>query len=99
MLLIVAGVIALIFIAIGLLGRRSGDGTSNARNVDDRLNQFAGRAQRNQQAEPKPMAKIDAALSKGRQGSKIARDLARADLKLTVAELLRVVQPQILAVS
>ncbi len=86
MLLIVAGVIALIFIAIGLLGRRSGDGTSNARNVDDRLNQFAGRAQRNQQAEPKPMAKIDAALSKGRQGSKIARDLARADLKLTVAE-------------
>lgn len=86
MLLIAAGVIALIFIAIGLLGRRSGDGTSNARNVDDRLNQFAGRAQRNQQAEPKPMAKIDAALSKGRQGSKIARDLARADLKLTVAE-------------
>lgn len=86
MLLIAAGVLALIFIAIGLIGRRSGDAGGNARNLDDRLNQFAGRAQRNQPAEAKPLARIDAAMSKGRQGSKIARDLARADLKLTVAE-------------
>lgn len=86
MLLIAAGVLALLFIVIGLMGRRSLDGAGGGRNLDDRLNQFAGRAQRNQPAEAKPLAKIDAAMSKGRQGSKIARDLARADLKLTVTE-------------
>jgi tight adherence protein B len=58
------------------------------RSFDDRLSQFAGRADRNQPAEVKPLAKIDAAVSKGRQGSQIARDLARADLKLTVTEFI-----------
>ncbi|KPV54669.1 secretion system protein [Kouleothrix aurantiaca] len=88
MLLIGAGVLALLFIVIGLMGRKSMDGAGGGRALDDRLNQFAGRSQRNQAVEAKPLEKIDAAVSKGRQGSKIARDLARADLKLTVTEFI-----------
>ena len=90
MLLIVAGVVLLLFIVVALMGRKSIDGAGAGRAVDDRLNQFAGRAQRNQPQEVKPFAKIDAAVSKGKQGSKIARDLARADLKLTVTEFIGV---------
>jgi len=90
MLLIVAGVLLLLFIVVALMGRKSIDGAGAGRAVDDRLNQFAGRAQRNQPQEVKPFAKIDAAVSKGKQGSKIARDLARADLKLTVTEFIGV---------
>lgn len=86
--LIGAGVLALLFITIGLMGRKSLDGAGGARGFDDRLNQFAGRTQRNQAPEAKPLERIDAAVSKGRQGSKIARDLARADLKLTVTEFI-----------
>jgi tight adherence protein B len=56
--------------------------------VGDRLTQFAGRQERNQAAEAKPLAKLDAAVAKGKQGSQIARDLARADLKLTVTEFI-----------
>ena len=77
--LIGAGVLALLFIVLGLTGRKSLDGASGTRGFDDRLQQFAGRAQRNQAPEVKPLERIDAAVSKGRQGSKIARDLARAD--------------------
>ena len=86
--LIGAGVLALLCIVLGLTGRKSLDGASGTRGFDDRLQQFAGRAQRNQAPEVKPLERIDAAVSKGRQGSKIARDLARADLKLTVTEFI-----------
>ena len=88
MLLIGVVVLGVLFVLMGTLGRKRLDGASGARGVDDRLSQFAGRVERNQPAEVKPLAKIDAAVSKGKQGSKIARDLARADLKLTVTEFI-----------
>jgi tight adherence protein B len=87
-LIIVGGVLLLLFAAIALMGRKSLGGADGSRSVDDRLNQYAGRADRNQAQQVKPLAKIDAAVSKGKQGSKIARDLARADLKLTVTEFI-----------
>jgi tight adherence protein B len=87
-LIIAGGVLLLLFVVVGLMGgRKSLDGAPGARSVDDRLSQFAGRSARQEQ-EAKPLAKIDAAVSKGKQGSKIARDLARADLKLTVTEFI-----------
>jgi len=88
MLLIGGVILGLLFVLVGTLGRKRLDGASGARGFDDRLSQFAGRADRNQPAEVKPLAKIDAAVSKGKQGSKIANDLARADLKLTVTEFI-----------
>jgi tight adherence protein B len=88
-LLLFGGIfLGLLFIVIALMGRKRMDGAGGARSFDDRLSQFAGRAERNQPAEVKPLAKIDAAVTKGRQGSQIARDLARADLKLTVTEFI-----------
>ena len=87
-LLIAGGVLLLLVVVVAMMGRKSLGGASGARSVDDRLSQYAGRAQQSQAAEAKPLAKIDAAVSKGRQGSQIARDLARADLKLTVTEFI-----------
>src|SRR5512145_947870 len=78
-----AGLIFLVIMLIfGLIARSMGKGAD----VGERLNQFAGRQQQEQQVEAKPLAKLNAAVSKGKQGSQVARDLARADLKLTVAE-------------
>ncbi len=88
MLLLGGIVLGLLFVIVGTMGRKRLDGASGARSFDDRLSQFAGRTDRNQPAEVKPLARIDAAVSKGKQGSKIARDLARADLKLTVTEFI-----------
>lgn len=87
-LLIIVGVLLLFGVVVTLMGRKSLDGAGGARSLDDRLSQYAGRAQPSKAPEAKPLAKIDAAVSKGRQGSKIARDLARADLKLTVTEFI-----------
>ncbi|MBK9711115.1 MAG: type II secretion system F family protein [Kouleothrix sp.] len=87
-LIFVGGVLLLLVVVVALLGRRSLGGAAGARSVDDRLSQFAGRTDRSAAPEAKPLAKIDAAVSKGKQGSKIARDLARADLKLTVTEFI-----------
>ena len=53
--LIGAGVLALLFIVLGLTGRKSLDGASGTRGFDDRLQQFAGRAQCNQALEVKPL--------------------------------------------
>src|SRR5882757_7819242 len=88
--MLIAGVIfvLVLFVVVATMGRKSISGASGGRSVDDRLSQFAGRVDRNQAEEVKPLAKIDAAFSKGKQGSKIARDLARADLKLTVTEFI-----------
>ena len=88
MLLIGAIVLGLLFVVVGTMGRKRLDGASGGRSFDDRLSQFGGRAARSQPAEVKPLAKIDAAVRKGKQGSKIANDLARADLKLTVTEFI-----------
>jgi tight adherence protein B len=88
LLIVVGGVLVLLFAVVGLMGRKSLGGAPGSRSVDDRLSQFAGRVDRSQPQEVKPLARIDAAVSKGRQGSQIARDLARADLKLTVTEFI-----------
>jgi tight adherence protein B len=83
--LIGAGVLFLvIFLVFALIARSMGRGPD----VGDRLSQFATRRERDQIADARPLAKFDATFSKGKQGSKIARDLARADLKLTVTEFI-----------
>jgi tight adherence protein B len=78
------GLFVLILIIFGIVARSMGRGPD----VGDRLSQFAGRQERNQAEEARPLAKLDAAVAKGKQGSQIARDLARADLKLTVTEFI-----------
>src|SRR5690606_32064137 len=75
--------LVIVFIFV-LIARRMDRGPD----VSDRLSQFAGRQDRTKAEEEKPLAKLDAAVSKGKQGSQIARDLARADLKLTVTEFI-----------
>src|SRR5690242_11214946 len=88
-MLIAGGIfLLLLFVIVATMGRKSLSGAPGGRSVDDRLTQYAGRTDRHQSEEVKPLAKIDAAVSKGKQGSKIARDLARADLKLTVTEFI-----------
>jgi tight adherence protein B len=88
-MLFAGGVFLLVlFAVVATMGRKSLSGATGGRSLDDRLTQYAGRTDRNQSDEVKPLAKIDAAVSKGKQGSKIARDLARADLKLTVTEFI-----------
>ena len=80
-----AGALFLVIFAVfALISRSMGRGPD----VGDRLNQFASRRERERAQEARPLAKLDAAMSKGKQGSKIARDLARADLKLTVTEFI-----------
>jgi len=78
------GLFVVILMMFGLVARSLGRGPD----VGDRLNQFAGRQDRAQPADVKRLAKLDAAVSKGKQGSQIARDLARADLKFTVTEFI-----------
>lgn len=75
--------LVIVFIFV-LIARRMDRGPD----VSDRLSQFAGRQDHTKAEEEKPLAKLDAAVSKGKQGSQIARDLARADLKLTVTEFI-----------
>ena len=88
-MLVAGGIFLLVlFVVVASMGRKSLSGAPGSQSVDDRLNQYAGRTDRNKVEEIKPLAKIDAAVSKGKQGSKIARDLARADLKLTVTEFI-----------
>jgi tight adherence protein B len=78
------GLFLVVLLIFGIIARSMGRGPD----VGDRLTQFAGRQDRNTLTEAKPLAKLDAAVSKGKQGSQIARDLARADLKLTVTEFI-----------
>lgn len=80
---VLAGALFLVIVAVFALIARS---MGRPPDVGDRLNQYAGRRERERAPDAKPLAKLDAAMSKGKQGSKIARDLARADLKLTVTE-------------
>lgn len=84
---IVAGVAFIAVMGVFLvLARRMAGGPA----VDDRLNQFAGRQQEQRAKEQpsKPFAAIDAAVAKGKRGGQMARNLARADLKLTVTEFI-----------
>ena len=88
-MLVAGGIFLLVlFVVVASMGRKSLSGAPGSQSLDDRLTQYAGRTDRNKPEEVKALAKIDAAVSKGKQGSKIARDLARADLKLTVTEFI-----------
>src|SRR5215211_3589335 len=88
-MLVAGGIFLLVlFVVVASMGRKSLSGAPGSQSVDDRLNQYAGRTDRNKVEEVKPLAQIEAAVSKGKQGSQIARDLARADLKLTVTEFI-----------
>jgi tight adherence protein B len=90
-LLVFGGGAVVLIIAIGLvvLGLRS---SASSPEIGGRLTQFAGRDQpqptEESSAQRRAMAQFDAAVSKGKRGSMIARDLARADLKLTVGEFI-----------
>jgi tight adherence protein B len=82
--LVSLGLFALLLIVlVGLMLRgRRGDG------VAERLSEFAGRAPAEQQgASPRQaLERLDKVVSQSKQGGNIQRDLARADVKLTVAE-------------
>lgn len=84
-----AGIVFILILGIFMvLGRRMGNGTAE---VDDRLSQFASRRENTGKGQDaKPLAQIDAVVSKGKRGSQMARDLARADIKLTVTEFIGV---------
>lgn len=79
------GLFLIVLLVFALIARAMSRGAAD---VGDRLSQFAGRQDRHQSAEVKPLAKLDAVVAKGKQGSQIARDLARADIKLTVTEFI-----------
>ena len=81
-----AGLIFIVVIAVfGFVARGMGRGNAE---VSDRLNQFAGRAVVEQSGQEALRYRLDAAVSKSKSGSNIARDIARADLKLTVFEFI-----------
>jgi tight adherence protein B len=78
-LIVLAVIVALgIFLIVRLLGQQGAS-------VDERLAQFTGGSTSDQPA-PDLRARVDAAVTKTERGSRIARDLARADLKLTAGE-------------
>jgi tight adherence protein B len=79
------GLFAIFFIAAGLLVARSRTNSD----VQARLVDFAGRPQPQRQANPRQAIEtIDRVVAGSKQGGNIQRDLARADVKLTVAEFI-----------
>jgi tight adherence protein B len=74
-------------IVLGFFAALAQQADTGGKDVGDRLSQFAGRReQQARNANARPLAEFDARISKGKRGSQTARDLARADLKLTVTE-------------
>lgn len=72
----------LLLVAVGMVIR-----SSRRDAVSQRLSEFAGRTVEQPAANPRQaLERIDKVVSQSRQGSNTARDLARADVKLTVAE-------------
>jgi len=82
LLLIIIGVVLGVAVLLFIVGRML---IKNAPNVDDRLAQFTGGATE-QAASQDLRTRVDEAVTKTERGSRIARDLARADLKLTAGE-------------
>ena len=81
-----AGIVFLLILGVFAALSRS---RASSPDVGNRLTQFAGRDQRVQADEQsRPLARIDAVVAKGKRGGQIARNLARADLKLTVTEFI-----------
>ncbi len=81
----VAGVVFLgVIVVFGLVARNIGRDE-----VAERLSQYAGRGTEEAGAEPQQVfARLDAVVRKSEQGNKIARNLARADLKWKVSEFI-----------
>ena len=77
----------IIVIALAVVATRRNSGSGD---LNNRLSTFAGRGK--QEAEEsgarQAIARIDEVVSKSKQGGNMARDFARADLKLTVAEFI-----------
>lgn len=81
-----AGIIFLLIVGIFAVMARS---RASSPDVGNRLTQFAGREQTVQTDDQgKALARLDAAVTKGKRGGQIGRNLARADLKLTVTEFI-----------
>lgn len=72
------GIALLLFLVVLMLNKK-------APNVDQRLAQVTGSSQ-SQEASPDFRTRVDSAVTKTERGSRISRDLARADLKLTAGE-------------
>lgn len=85
--LTIGGLLVLIILAmIVVLLRGSGN-----EDVNKRLDTFAGRGKAETSGESgarQTLARIDDVVTRSKQGGNMARDLARADLKLTVAEFI-----------
>lgn len=82
------GLLLVLIIAVVIVVMRG----SRTPDVSQRLSEFAGRTD-DKPSEPaarQALDRIDEVVSKSKQGGNIARDLARADLKLTVAEFIGV---------
>ncbi len=74
-----------IFGIFALVSRRG----NAAPEVGNRLSQFAGRQEQvREQETTKRFAKLDATVASGKRGGQMARNLARADIKLTVTEFI-----------
>jgi tight adherence protein B len=82
------GLLAVLIIALVVVIMRG----SRTADVSQRLSEFAGRtdAKQGEPAAKQALDRIDEVVSKSKRGGNIARDLARADLKLTVAEFIGV---------
>jgi tight adherence protein B len=76
------GIIFLLIILVILIARKP----NGEPDLNDRLSQFAGRQDIPQAPEEKTLEKIDAVVRKKKFAEQTARDLAKADLKLTVTE-------------
>jgi tight adherence protein B len=78
-------VLIVVFVVVIITSRGS-----EPKEVGERLTTFAGRDESGQDdaGSRQAMERIDAVVSKSKQGNNIARDLARADLKLTVTEFI-----------
>ncbi|MEI7768880.1 MAG: type II secretion system F family protein [Chloroflexales bacterium] len=88
MTLLGAALLVILILAVAwMLTRRS-----DTPDVSQRLTEFAGRTDgvASEPAAKQALDRIDDVVSKSKQGGNIARDLARADLKLTVAEFIGV---------
>ncbi|NJN15346.1 MAG: secretion system protein [Oscillochloris sp.] len=77
-------VLLFLFTMVGLVLRRGG-----SEDVSQRLTEFAGReGKKEEPGARQAMERIDQVVSKSKRGGDMARDLARADIKLTVAEFI-----------
>lgn len=88
MLPVIIGVLLLVLVAGGIVVVMRRRQQQNPNDVSSRLSQFAGRAEEASQPKDSRAAlkQIDSVVSKSKRGSQTARDLARADLKMTVTE-------------